>query len=89
MGSLVVGKAAVLFMVNAETLELTGTVHDPKYLIARAGVTGNVALTMINGKVGFKDNMLLGIDEHALRMEGEAVCTRVLRNPCGAFHNLI
>lgn len=89
IGSLEVGKAADLFMVNAETLELTGTEHDPKYLIARAGITGNVALTMINGKVVFKDNMLVGIDEHTLRMEGEAVCTRVLRNPCGAFHNLI
>jgi hydroxyatrazine ethylaminohydrolase len=89
IGSLEIGKAADLFLVNGETLELTGTEHDPKYLLARAGVTGNVAMTMINGKVVYKDGLLQGIDEVAVRAAGEAVCTRVLRTPCEAFHNLV
>lgn len=88
IGSLEVGKGADLFMINAETLELTGTEHDPKNLLARVGVTGNVVMTMINGKVVYQDGMLQGVDEHALRNAGEAVCDRVLRNPCEAFHNL-
>lgn len=88
IGSLEVGKAADLFMIDAETLELTGTEHDPKNLLARVGVTGNVAMTMINGKVVYKNGLLQGVNEHELRTAGEAVCNRVLRNPCDAFHHL-
>jgi len=86
LGSLEVGKGADLFMINAEALELTGTEHDPRNLLARVGVTGPVDLTMINGKVVYRDGHLQGIDEHKLREEGEAVCNRVLRGPFDAFH---
>lgn len=88
LGSLEPEKGADLFMVDAGVLELTGTLHDPRNLLARAGVTGPVALTMVNGKVVFKDGVLTGVDERALAEEGEKVCTRVLREPCEAFHNL-
>ncbi len=88
LGSLEAGKGADLFMVDAGVLELTGTLHDPCNLLARAGVTGNVALTMINGKVVYRDGQLTGIDERMLAQKGEAVCNRVLRQPCDAFHNL-
>lgn len=88
LGSLEPEKGADLFMVDAGKLELTGTLHDPRNLLARAGVTGPVALTMVNGRVVFKDGMLLGVDERELARQGEAVCTRVLREPCEAFHNL-
>ncbi|MBR3641351.1 MAG: amidohydrolase family protein, partial [Oscillibacter sp.] len=88
LGSLEPEKGADLFMINGDALELTGTEHDPKNLLARAGVTGNVAMTMINGKVVYRDGNLQGIDEHALREAGEAVCSKVLREPCEAFHNL-
>ena len=89
IGSLEAGKGADLFMIDAEALELTGTEHDPRSLIARAGVTGPVHMTMINGRVVYRDGRLQGVDESALRREGEAVCTRVLREPCEAFHDLI
>ena len=88
LGSLESDKGADLFMIDAGKLELTGTLHDPKNLLARAGVTGYVDLTMINGKVVFKDGILCNIDEYELGRKGEEVCTRVLRNPCEAFHNL-
>ena len=89
IGSLEPGKAADMFFVDAETLELTGTEHDPKNLLARAGVTGPVALTMINGKVVYRNGIIQGVDERALRNAGEAVCNKVLREPCEAFHNLL
>ena len=88
LGSLENGKGADLFMIDAETLELTGTEHDPRSVLARAGVTGHVYLTMINGKVVYRDGQLQGVDERRLRAEGEEVCTRVLREPHAAFHNL-
>lgn len=89
IGSLEVGKAADLFLVDAESLELTGTEHDPKNLLARVGVTAPVFLTMVGGKVVFRDGQLAGIEERKLREEGEKVCNRVLREPCEAFHNLM
>ncbi len=89
IGSLEVGKGADMFFIDAESLELTGTEHDPKNLLARVGVTGQVYMTIINGKVVFKGGRLCGIDEQRLREEGEKVCSKVLREPCEAFHNLI
>lgn len=80
LGSLEIGKGADLFMVDTECLELTGTLHDPKNLLARGGVTGPVWMTVINGEVVFQDGKLTNIDEKALAKEGEAVCTKVLRN---------
>lgn len=89
LGSLEPDKGADLFMIDASALELTGTLHDPKNLLARVGVTGPVALTMVNGRVVFEDGHLTGVDEHDLARRGEETCTRVLREPCEAFQNLI
>lgn len=88
LGSLEPEKGADLFMVDAGVLELTGTLHDPRNLLARTGVTGNVWLTMVNGQVVFQDGHLTRVDEGKLAREGEAVCTKVLREPCEAFHHL-
>lgn len=88
LGSLEAGKAADLFMIDTETLELTGALHDPKHLLARVGVTGPVWLTMVGGNVVYRDGQLQGVDEAALAHAGEVVCDKVLRGPCEAFHNL-
>ena len=85
LGSLEVGKAADLFMVDTEKMEFTGALHDPKNFLARVGSTGPVWMTMINGKVVYKDGELQGIDEQKLAAEGEEVCTRVIRRPSEAF----
>lgn len=43
---------------------------------------------MVNGQVVFQGGHLTRVDEGKLAREGEAVCTKVLREPCEAFHNL-
>ena len=88
LGSLEPEKGADLFMIDEGVLELTGTCHDPKNLLAHVGVTGNVYLTMCNGNIIFRDNKLQGIDEYALAEEGEKVCTGVLRDHTDAFRDL-
>lgn len=88
LGSLEPEKGADLFMIDAGVLEMTGTHHDPRNLLARTGVTGNVFLTMINGKVVFKDGLLVNVDERELARLGEETCTRVLRDNCEAFRKL-
>lgn len=89
LGSLEPEKGADLFMIDSGKLELTGTLHDPKNILARVGVTGYVDMTMVNGKVVFKDGVLTGVDERELARQGEEACTRILREPCEAFHNLV
>lgn len=85
LGSLEEGKAADLFLVDTEKLEFAGALHDPKNFLARVGAAGPVWMTMINGKVVYRDGVLTGIDEERLAAEGEAVCTRVLRDTSDAY----
>jgi len=85
IGSLEIGKAADLFMIDTTNLELTGTWHDPANLLARGGVTDPTWLTMVGGNVVSREGKLVGIDEEKLSYEGEKVCTDVLRNCCNAF----
>lgn len=85
LGVLDEGMAADLFMVDTSTLELAGTLHDPKNLIARAGVTGPVWLTMVNGKVVYKGGILTGVNERELARSGEKICDQVLRSKCNEF----
>ena len=73
-------KGADLFMIDTERLELSGALHNPANLVARIGVTGPVWLTMVNGKVIFRDGILLGVDEKQLAIEAENTCTRVIRD---------
>jgi hydroxyatrazine ethylaminohydrolase len=80
IGSLEIGKGADLFMIDTLPLEMAGTLHDPKTLLARTGVTGPVYLTMVNGKVVYSEGHLAGVDEGKLAEEAEKACTRVLRS---------
>ena len=59
---------------------IAGALHDPKNLIAKIGATGSVWLTMVNGKVIYRDGVLLGVDEKQLAMEAENTCTCVIRD---------
>lgn len=85
LGSLETGKGADLFMIDMNKLETAGTRHDPANLLARAGVTGPVSLTMINGKVVYKDGELVGIDERQLLEKAETACDASIRNRCAAY----
>jgi len=85
LGSLEPGKAADLFMIDTEKLELAGATHDPANLLARTGVTGPVQLTMVNGKVVFAEGRLTGIDEKSAAAMADRACTRAIRSNSGAF----
>jgi len=71
IGSLEAGKCADLFMVDSERLEFSGALHDPMNMIARIGATGPVWLTMVNGVVRYKDDVLVGVDEKELARKAE------------------
>lgn len=85
LGSLEKGKAADLFLVDTDKLEFAGALHDPKNFLPRVGVTGPVWMTMINGRVVYQNGELTGVDEQKLAADGEAVCTKVIRNASSAY----
>ncbi|HVO19243.1 MAG TPA: amidohydrolase family protein [Anaeromyxobacter sp.] len=85
LGSLEVGKAADLFLVDADRLELAGALHDPANLLARAGVVGPVHLTMVGGEVVFAEGRLARVDERRLAEEAERTCDRAIRSRSLAY----
>jgi hydroxyatrazine ethylaminohydrolase len=85
IGSLEVGKAADLFMIDTNVLELTGALHEPNNILAGLGVSGNVWMTIINGKVVYENGYLTNVDEQKLAEKGEEVCTRVIREEFKAY----
>jgi len=89
IGSLEAGKGADLFMVKIDRLEFAGAVHDPANLLARVGCTGPVDLTMVNGKIVYRDGEFDKIDEEKVFVEAEKVCNKVIRkaNPAYAGFN--
>lgn len=71
LGSLKVDNGADLFMIDVEKLEWVGASHDPYSLIPRTAATGEVWMTMINGKVVYKDGQLLGVNEEEVVSKGK------------------
>lgn len=64
IGSLEVGKAADLFMINIKkTADHVGAYDDPVSMLATVGYKEPVDLTMVNGKVVVKDGHLVNVDE--------------------------
>ena len=68
IGSLEVGKAADLFLLDVDLLELAGAQKDPACLLGTVGYSRPAKMVMVNGRVVVEDGRLLGIDEEATRV---------------------
>ena len=79
IGSLEVGKAADLFMINTNRLSFVGTQYDPKSLLGTVGVTGEVDYTVVNGKIVVKDGKLVGIDEEKVTVKANEEVEKLIR----------
>ena len=80
IGFLEPGKAADLFMIDMGTLDMAGAEHNPMDLLPKIGVENNVYLTMINGRVVYRDGQFTTIDERALAKQGREVYLKTLRS---------
>lgn len=78
IGELSVGKAADLFMISTNRLELIGTQYDPKSLLGTVGVKGSVDYTVISGKVVVKEGKLVTIDEEKLVSEANKTVEKLI-----------
>ncbi len=80
IGSLEVGKAADLFMIDVSLLELVGTGRDPGCLFGTVGYSRPAKLVMVNGRVVSEDGYLSTVDELPVRERAEALAGRMLQN---------
>lgn len=67
IGSLEAGKAADLFLLDVDLLELAGAKKDPACLLGTVGYGRPAKLVMVNGRVVSEDGRLLGVDEEEVR----------------------
>ncbi|WP_302280171.1 8-oxoguanine deaminase [Brachyspira pilosicoli] len=66
IGSLEVGKAADLFMIDMRRLEMVGANFDSKSLFGTIGWKGSVDYTIVNGKVVVEKGRIVTIDEEKI-----------------------
>ncbi len=77
IGSLEIGKAADLFMIDVDRLEYCGAHLDPASFPAVVGYNRPVDLTMVNGRVVWEDGQMLGIDEEKVKIEANKIAAKV------------
>lgn len=63
IGSLEVGKAGDLFMLDTRDISLVGTLQDPKAILGTVGFSGAVAYTVVNGQIVVENGRLTNLDE--------------------------
>ena len=62
LGCLKIGNPCDLFMIKCKGIEMVGCDHDFKNYLCTVGHKGNVFMTIVNGKIVFKDGKLTNIE---------------------------
>ena len=78
LGRLAPGMAADLFAIDTRRLEYVGTRHDPASLIPKVGISRPVDMTMINGRIVWRDGQFPGLDESDLFTKAETSLHRIM-----------
>ena len=81
IGSLEEQKAADMFMISLNRVELVGAQFDPKNMLGTVGVKNAVDYTIINGKVVAQKGELKNIDEQAFIQRANKAVTKYISNP--------
>jgi cytosine/adenosine deaminase-related metal-dependent hydrolase len=81
IGSIEVGKAADLFMIDTRKLELAGATLDPKSMLAAVGYNRPVDYTIVNGKIVVKNGELCNIDENKIAEKANQLANKLV---CGS-----
>lgn len=78
IGSLETGKAADLFMIDVDILDLVGAQEDPANLLGTVGYSRPAKLVMVNGEVVVEDGRLSRVDEERLYSSAQACAKKLL-----------
>ena len=79
IGSLEVGKAADLFLLDVDLLELAGAKLDPACLLGTVGYARPAELVMVNGRVVVEHGRVLGMDEEQTRVRAQQLVDGMLQ----------
>lgn len=77
LGSLEVNKAADLFMIDSNRLELIGTQYDYKSMLGTVGFKGAVDYTIVNGKIVVDKGKLVNIEEKELSRKSNIILEKL------------
>lgn len=85
IGALRPGMAADLFAIDTRRLDYVGTRHDPVSLLAKVGIGTTVDLTMINGRIVWRNGAFPHLDEMALFAAAEQTLHTILPHQTGGL----
>lgn len=77
IGSIALGKAADLFMIDVNKLELVGALLDPVSFFGTIGYCYPVDITIANGEIIYRNGRLIGIDEDKIKAEANKEVEKV------------
>lgn len=77
IGTLEVGKAADLFMIDSNRIEYAGALFDEASLPILTG-SGQVDMTIVNGKVVVQEGQLVNIDEYVIAERAQQAADRLV-----------
>ena len=78
LGSLEVGQAADLAMIDMNRMEYTGALSDPLAALIFSGIDHTVTLTLVNGQIVVEDGRLVHVDEEQLIEQGSRISREML-----------
>ncbi len=78
IGSVEAGKAADVFMIDENRIDLTGACFDPANMLGTVGYKGSTAYTIVNGRVAVRDGHLVMADEDRLAEQARACVKKYL-----------
>jgi cytosine/adenosine deaminase-related metal-dependent hydrolase len=80
LGSLEVGKAADIVLVDLARLDFAGALADPLAAVVFAGgMSHRVHTSLVNGRIVVRDGKLVTADESDIARRGRALAARLLR----------
>ena len=77
IGELSAGKCADLFALNVDRLDMVGGLQAPSAIPAKLGIGGPTAMTMIQGRIVWRDGEFPGLDEGALTEQARIELSRI------------
>lgn len=79
IGSLEVGKAADIVLVDVSQLAFAGALHDPALALVTCGVSQVVDTVIVNGRIVVQNGRLTTIDEEAIARQAQTASERMIR----------
>ena len=79
IGSIEVGKAADIILIETKKLGYAGGMHDPVAALLFSGNSHIVDTTIVNGKILVQDGKLLNLDENKIIKEANRIASEMLK----------